>query len=106
MHAQETVTNAIANLFGNIAAVFVAVAALAVLAAGADQVLQLVDVRLPVRQFLAGRSLQTLTLSCRFFFVPIVSHITAKLPNPRFRDCGARKPALTNGDRTSVTGDF
>lgn len=79
---QETITNAIANLLGNTAAVFVAIAAVAILALGlalgAEQVLQLGDVRVPWRQVMAGRSLQALTLSFRFSWAIAGSYLTAR----------------------------
>jgi hypothetical protein len=77
---QETITNA--NLLGNTAAVVVAVAAVAILALaialGAEQILQLGDVRVPWRQLMAGRSLQALTLSFRCFWAIAGSYLTGR----------------------------
>jgi hypothetical protein len=75
---QETVTNATANLPGSRAAVLIAIAAVAVLALGAEQVLQLFDFRLPWRQIMAGRGVHAITLSCRITYAWFVSYISAR----------------------------
>ena len=79
MQLQETITNAPANLFGITATVLIAIAGVVALAFGAEQLTDLVEVRVPVRQLVAGRSLQALTLSCRIVCTLIVSYITARL---------------------------
>jgi electron transfer flavoprotein alpha subunit len=76
---QETITNATANLFGITATVLIAIAGVVALAFGVDQLTDLVEVRVPVRQLMAGRSLQALTLSCRIVCTLVVSCITARL---------------------------
>ena len=79
MQPQETITNATANLFGITATVLIAIAGVVALAFGVDQLTDLVEVRVPVRQLMAGRSLQALTLSCRIVCTLVVSCITARL---------------------------
>jgi hypothetical protein len=76
---QETVTNAIATLFGSKAAVLIAIAAVGALALGFEQVLRVADVGVPWRQLMAGRTLHTVTLSSRFFYAIARSYITASL---------------------------
>ncbi|MEX2122746.1 MAG: hypothetical protein WD795_02555 [Woeseia sp.] len=79
MQVQETITNETTNLSGSTAAVLIAVITVAAFALGADLVTDLFEVRLPARQLLMGRSLQTLTLSCRFFCVLAGSYMSARL---------------------------
>ena len=83
MQAQETITNASANLFGISATVLISVAAVAAFALGADQAADLLEIRLPVRQLMVGRSLQALTLSGRFFCLLARSYIAAWAGRPR-----------------------
>lgn len=75
MQAQETLANATLNLFGTTAAVFVATLLVAAVVAGFEPVSQVLDVRLPVRQLLVGRTLHTLALSGRASFVIVRSYI-------------------------------
>ena len=106
MALQETITNATANLPDNTAAVVTGVAAVAVLALvlalvfalGADQILQVTDVRLPWRQLMAGRSLYVLTLSSRFFYTIVGNYIAARLTARR----GSMQLFTQNGRRTTV----
>jgi hypothetical protein len=83
VQAQETITNASANLFGTSATVLIAVAAVAAFALGADQVADLLEIRLPVRQLMVGRTLQALTLSGRFCCMLARSYISAWAGRPR-----------------------
>jgi hypothetical protein len=75
---QETITNAIANLFGSKAAVFIAIAAVGALALGAEQILSVFDVGVPWRQLMVGRTLHTVTLSCRFFYAIADSYLNIR----------------------------
>lgn len=79
MQAQETLANAALNLHGNRAALVIVVVAVALLAPAIDQVLQLVEIRLPLRQLLTGRSLQSLALSARIAFAMAGFCIGSKL---------------------------
>ena len=78
MSVQETVTNATTNLSANTAAVIVGLVALAALALGVEQVLDLSDFRLPWRQLMVGRTLRALTLSCRFFYAIAGGYFTLR----------------------------
>lgn len=79
MQLQETITNATANLFGITATVLIAIAGVVALAFGAELLTDLFEVRVPVRQLMAGRSLQALTLSCRIACTLVVGCIAARL---------------------------
>jgi hypothetical protein len=76
---QETITNTTANLFGITATVLLAIAGVVALAFGAELLTDLFEVRVPVRQLMAGRSLQALALSCRIACTLVVSCIAARL---------------------------
>jgi hypothetical protein len=80
---QESITNATANLFGNAGAGLMVVVAAAVLALGAEQISSLLEVRLPWRQLMVGRSWPALTLSCRFFCAILGSYISARVRHHR-----------------------
>jgi hypothetical protein len=75
MQGQETFANATLNLFGTAAAVFVAVLLMVLVVAGFEPVSQLLDVQLPVRQLLTGRSLHALALSGRSSLVIVRSYM-------------------------------
>ena len=78
MQVQETLTNVPANLFGSTAAVVIAIVAVIALAIGVEPMSQLLDVRLPVRQLLVGRSLQALTLAARTLLVIAGSYTVSR----------------------------
>jgi hypothetical protein len=74
MQGQETFANATLNLFGTAAGLFVAILVIELVVAGFEPVSQLLDVRLPVRQLLTGRSLHALALSGRASLVIVRSY--------------------------------
>ena len=66
MAVQETVPNAIAGFFGSTAGILAGLLAVAVLWLGAEHALNVMDVHLPLRQLMFGRTWQALGLYARF----------------------------------------
>jgi len=63
---QETVPNAIAGFFGSTAGILAGLIAVAVLWFGAEYASNVMDVNLPLRQLMFGRTWQALGMYARF----------------------------------------
>jgi len=89
---QETVPNAIAGLFGSTAGILVGLIAVAVLWFGAEYALNAMDVNLPLRQLMFGRTWHALGLYARFIHAAGASYV---LPKVRRYSRGVTSSVLT-----------
>jgi hypothetical protein len=78
MAVQETVTNAIASLLGSRTGVIAGFVAVAAFWFGLDFLSNAFDVHLPLRQLLAGRGLNVVSLHVRVMYAVAGSYFAAR----------------------------
>ena len=79
MAVQETVSNATAGFFGSTAGILAGLLAVAVLWLGAEHALNVMDVHLPLRQLMFGRTWHALGLYARFIHAAGASYVPPKV---------------------------
>lgn len=84
MTTQDAVTNALAALSGSPAALAAAFFVAAALWLGAEYALDALDIHLPVRQLMLGRTLNALAMYARYVHMAAAAHGARVL---RFRTC-------------------